>query len=71
MSVYRWIKFEEDVEEGGEKWSKPHVASLSLHALFELKKGIADGVVVLDAPVTNLVQLVGKWNSSVTRHSSN
>ncbi|PVD39087.1 hypothetical protein C0Q70_01715 [Pomacea canaliculata] len=25
----RWVKYEEDVEEGGERWSKPHVASLS------------------------------------------
>ncbi len=29
----RWIKFEEDVEDGGERWSKPHVATLSLHSL--------------------------------------
>jgi sodium bicarbonate transporter 10 len=27
----RWVKFEEDVEEGGNRWSKPHVATLSLH----------------------------------------
>ncbi|GLD74851.1 electroneutral sodium bicarbonate exchanger 1-like protein [Lates japonicus] len=29
----RWLKFEEDVEDGGERWSKPYVATLSLHAL--------------------------------------
>lgn len=34
----RWIKFEEDVEEGGNRWSKPHVATLSLHSLFELRR---------------------------------
>ena len=33
----RWVKFEEDVEEGGNRWSKPHVATLSLHSLFELR----------------------------------
>lgn len=33
----RWVKFEEDVEEGGNRWSKPHVATLSLHALFQLR----------------------------------
>uniref|UniRef100_A0A1I8FQB0 Ion_trans domain-containing protein n=1 Tax=Macrostomum lignano TaxID=282301 RepID=A0A1I8FQB0_9PLAT len=36
----RWIKFEEDVEEGGERWSKPHVATLSLFALFEVRNSI-------------------------------
>lgn len=34
----RWIKFEEDVEEGGERWSKPHVATLQLHVLQELRE---------------------------------
>ena len=33
----RWVKFEEEVEEGGSRWSKPHVATLSLHSLFELR----------------------------------
>ena len=36
----RWVKFEEDVEEGGNRWSKPHVATLSLHALFQLRYDI-------------------------------
>ena len=31
--VCRWVKFEEDVEEGGNRWSKPHVATLSLYLL--------------------------------------
>ena len=44
----RWIKFEEDVEEGGERWSKPHVATLSLHSLFELRCGLLNGTVMLD-----------------------
>ena len=39
----RWIKFEEDVEEGAERWGKPHVASLSFHSLLELRKCIEQG----------------------------
>ncbi len=39
-SCYRWLKFEEDVEDGGERWSKPYVATLSLHSLFELRSCI-------------------------------
>ncbi|XP_052349794.1 sodium-driven chloride bicarbonate exchanger-like isoform X1 [Oncorhynchus keta] len=44
----RWLKFEEDVEDGGERWSKPYVATLSLHSLFELRSCILNGVVLLD-----------------------
>ena len=39
----RWIKFEEDVEEGADRWGKPHVASLSFHSLIELRKGLESG----------------------------
>uniref|UniRef100_A0A803VKJ2 Anion exchange protein n=1 Tax=Ficedula albicollis TaxID=59894 RepID=A0A803VKJ2_FICAL len=45
----RWLKFEEDVEDGGERWSKPYVATLSLHSLFELRSCITNGTVLLDA----------------------
>ncbi|KAH8377805.1 hypothetical protein KR093_007238, partial [Drosophila rubida] len=50
----RWIKFEEDVEEGGNRWSKPHVATLSLHSLFELRGLLANGTVMLDMEASNL-----------------
>jgi anion exchange protein len=44
----RWIKYEEDVEEGVDRWGKPHVASLSFHSLLNLRKCLEDGLVVLD-----------------------
>ncbi|XP_071539828.1 sodium-driven chloride bicarbonate exchanger isoform X18 [Panulirus ornatus] len=53
----RWVKFEEDVEEGGERWSKPHVATLSLHSLFELRSFILNGTVILDMDATSLDQI--------------
>lgn len=56
----RWIKFEEDVEEGGERWSKPHVATLSLHSLFELRKGMTSGTVILDMDANSILQITGK-----------
>ncbi|CAF0790608.1 unnamed protein product [Adineta steineri] len=43
----RWVKFEEDVESGG-RWSKPHVATLSLHSLLELRNFITNGSIILD-----------------------
>ncbi|XP_076391842.1 na[+]-driven anion exchanger 1 isoform X9 [Megachile rotundata] len=53
----RWIKFEEDVEEGGNRWSKPHVATLSLHSLFELRSLLLNGTVMLDMEATSLEQI--------------
>ncbi|KAK4328619.1 hypothetical protein Pmani_000990 [Petrolisthes manimaculis] len=53
----RWVKFEEDVEEGGERWSKPHVATLSLHSLFELRSFLLNGTVILDMDATSLEQI--------------
>ena len=55
----RWVKFEEDVEEGGEKWSKPHVATLSLHSLFDLRSCMLRGTVLLDLVGTNLEEISG------------
>ncbi|KAK1792385.1 hypothetical protein P4O66_012330, partial [Electrophorus voltai] len=54
----RWIKFEEKVEKGGERWSKPHVATLSLHSLFELRTCIEKGTIMLDLEATTLPQAV-------------
>ena len=57
---FRWIKFEEDVEEGGDRWSKPHVATISLHSLFELRACILNGTVMLDLEANTLDQITGK-----------
>uniref|UniRef100_A0A3Q3W0N7 Anion exchange protein n=1 Tax=Mola mola TaxID=94237 RepID=A0A3Q3W0N7_MOLML len=54
----RWIKFEEKVEKGGERWSKPHVATLSLHSLMELKTCIEKGNIMLDLEASTLPQIV-------------
>ncbi|KAJ8286930.1 hypothetical protein GJAV_G00045020 [Gymnothorax javanicus] len=54
----RWIKFEETVEQGGDRWSKPHVATLSLHSLFELRTCIEKGTILLDLEASTLPQLV-------------
>ncbi|XP_076368685.1 sodium-driven chloride bicarbonate exchanger-like isoform X3 [Tachypleus tridentatus] len=53
----RWVKFEEDVEEGGNRWSKPHVATISLHSLFELRSCILNGTVMLDMDASSLDQI--------------
>ena len=42
------------MEEGGNRWSKPHVATLSLHSLFELRSMILNGTICLDMAATSL-----------------
>ncbi|KAF0032008.1 hypothetical protein F2P81_016563 [Scophthalmus maximus] len=53
----RWLKFEEDVEDGGERWSKPYVATLSLHSLFELRSCIMNGTVLLDMRADSIEEI--------------
>lgn len=40
----RWIKFEEEIEEGALRWGKPHVSSLSFHSLLELRRCLEQGL---------------------------
>lgn len=58
-SCYRWLKFEEDVEDGGERWSKPYVATLSLHSLFELRSCIINSTVLLDMRANTIEEISG------------
>jgi hypothetical protein len=56
----RWLKFQELVELGSQRWSRPHVATLSAHALTQLKSVINQGAVFLDAFfVLTLANFVG------------
>lgn len=59
MFFYRWVKFEEVVEEGGKRWSKPHVASLSMHAILETRKMMMEGTLLLDLDVYSMGELTG------------
>ncbi|XP_077442147.1 electrogenic sodium bicarbonate cotransporter 4 isoform X8 [Vanacampus margaritifer] len=54
----RWVKFEEKVEEGGERWSKPHVSTLTLHSLFELRTCLQTGSILLDLEAFSLAHIV-------------
>lgn len=39
----RWIKYEEDVQEGTDRWGRPHVASLSFHSLLNVRRSLESG----------------------------
>ncbi|XP_038047147.1 sodium bicarbonate cotransporter 3-like isoform X3 [Patiria miniata] len=53
----RWIKYEEDVDVGADRWSKPHIATLPLHSLFELRSCLMSGTVCLDMEAEDLLQI--------------
>lgn len=55
---HSWIKFEEDVEDGGNRWTKPFVGTLSLHALFELRSSLLNGTLVLDADASSVMEVI-------------
>ena len=57
---------------GGERWSKPHVATLSLHSLFELRNCLTKKTVMLDVEATSMETIANliveqPLNSSLTQ----
>ncbi|XP_040289162.1 sodium bicarbonate cotransporter 3 isoform X2 [Bufo bufo] len=62
----RWLKFEEDVEDGGDRWSKPYVATLSLHSLFELRSCILNGTVMLDMRASTIEEIADMLLDNMT-----
>ncbi|EUB57082.1 Electrogenic sodium bicarbonate cotransporter [Echinococcus granulosus] len=49
-----WIKYEEEVEESADRWSKPHVAIQPLMSVFEVRSCLAKAVMLLDLEVMSL-----------------
>ncbi|NXE30233.1 S4A4 protein, partial [Ardeotis kori] len=54
----RWIKFEEKVEDGGERWSAPHIPVLPLHSLFQLRTCLQKGTMLLDLDASTFKEII-------------
>ena len=64
----RWVRFEEDVEEGANRWSKPHVSSLSLHSLMKLRTNLQKGAVFLEMEANSLEDIVDLFLEHLLNH---
>merc|ERR1712008_611575 len=53
----RWIKYEEAREEGSERWSKPHVSSLTFQSVINLKTQLERGLLLLDLQLADMSQI--------------
>ncbi|NXE84023.1 S4A4 protein, partial [Cochlearius cochlearius] len=54
----RWMKFEETVEDGGERWSTPHVPALPLQSLFQLRTCLQEGTMLLDLDASSFKEII-------------
>uniref|UniRef100_A0A8C8E8L2 Anion exchange protein n=1 Tax=Otus sunia TaxID=257818 RepID=A0A8C8E8L2_9STRI len=55
-----WMKFEEKVEDGGERWSAPHIPVLPLQSLFQLRTCLQKGTVLLDLDALSFKEIIDK-----------
>jgi len=53
----RWIRYEEQAEDALERWSKPHVATLTQTSLENLKEYLINGKMLFDLIVNDMKQI--------------
>lgn len=53
----RWLKFIEVTEPSG-RWSKPHVATISLHNLVQLRSYLANGTILFHHKSSNFEHVI-------------
>jgi len=55
----RWVKYEEDVEPRGVRWSKPYVPTVHLKSLYDLKEIFKTQPVLLNVEIDSLERTCG------------
>ena len=53
----RWIRFEEQAEDVLERWSKPHVATLTQTSIEDLKEYLVNGKMMFDLMLNNMNEI--------------
>ena len=59
--VSRWVKFQENVEDGGKRWSKPFVPSTPFSVFSDLREQLQTGSVILKSDGKDIQEIVGKY----------
>ncbi|XP_059080880.1 sodium bicarbonate cotransporter 3-like isoform X1 [Tigriopus californicus] len=60
--VSRWIKYEEDVLEQGNRWSRPHVSTPSLESWLSLRQNFRSGLIMIDFEAKDFSHLIDLVN---------
>lgn len=63
----RWVKYEENVEEGADRWGRPHVSSLSFHSLLNVRRCLETGVILMDLEEKDLANIVYRTVETVKK----
>ena len=61
--VSRWVKFQENVEDGGKRWSKPFVPSTPFSVFSDLRQQLQTASVILKSDGKDIQEIVGKAES--------
>lgn len=67
----RWIKYEEDLEEGAMRFGPPHVASLSFHSLLNLRRCLETGIILMDLEEKDLPGIAYRISEQVNNILNN
>lgn len=59
--VSRWVKFQENVEDGGKRWSKPFVPSTPFSVFSDLREQLQSGSVILKSDGKDIQEIVGNY----------
>ncbi|KJE97041.1 hypothetical protein CAOG_07527 [Capsaspora owczarzaki ATCC 30864] len=54
----RWLRYEQLIDDQGDKWGKLHLSVVSIRSLFELRAGLMTGTMLFDIPAKNLQDIV-------------
>lgn len=66
----RWIKYEENVEEGADRWGQAHISPLSFHSLLNVRRCLENGVVMLGLEEKDFPNIVFRAVKKVSSYKS-
>ena len=49
----RWMKYEQEFDEGSSQWGHPHVSALEVYSLRVVQKAMEEGLYLLDLPAVS------------------